>query len=146
MAGNPQIPQGTLNRIRGSVLIPAFPALNITAPFLGPDGISLRFDGPTAIQLPTMTGTVQSPEPYQLVHCRMHLLKTQGLSNTYKTKIETDTNIGDFSVVPDTTTLSAYQLTNGFISNVEDLSFNGTVTGFIVSLTGYYNINSSLYL
>ena len=43
-SGNPLVPQGLLNRVRGSVVFPAFSTLNVTAPYLAADGISLDID------------------------------------------------------------------------------------------------------
>lgn len=45
MATNPLIPQGTLNRVRASVVWPSFPNLNVTASYLGRMGIRLSLDG-----------------------------------------------------------------------------------------------------
>ena len=74
---NPIVPQGTLNRLRGSVTIPSNTGLNITASYLGKDGISMSFDGAANTAIDTMTGIVQSPEPYQRVTVAIHLLKSQ---------------------------------------------------------------------
>ena len=60
MANNPLIPQGTVNRLRGSVIWNDFPQLNVTAPYLGTDGIGFSLDGESTVFLPTMTGAVTS--------------------------------------------------------------------------------------
>lgn len=69
---NPLVPQGFLNRVRGAVSITDVPALNVTASYLGKDGISMRPDGPATDILPTMTGTVGSQVPYQQVTLTVH--------------------------------------------------------------------------
>jgi hypothetical protein len=143
--GNPLIAQGTLNRIRGSVTIPGFPSLNVTAPFLGKEGISLTLEGNTTTYIPTMTGAVTSPEPYQMVSCEIHLLKSQGLAALYKAQMELLATIGNYTVRPDATTLPDYSIINGAISDVRALKFDGTDAGWVTTLKGYYLINSSLF-
>ncbi len=63
MAGSPLVSQGTISRIRGSLIVPNFPNLNITAPYLGKMGIHLSFEGSATPMIDTMTGRVTSPEP-----------------------------------------------------------------------------------
>ena len=139
------VSQGTLNRLRGSVVIPDFPGLNVTAPFLGDGGIGLSLEGETTTMIPTLTGTTTSPEPYQMCSLTVHLLKTQSLSDSYKKQMETLALIGDVTVRPDATTLSPYPLLNCAINSVAPLTFNGKDAGFLVTIKGYYQINNSLY-
>lgn len=145
MATNPNIAQGTLNRLRGSVVVTDFPALNITAPFLGRGGISISFEGETTTFINTNTGAVTSPEPYQATTVTVNLLKTQGLAAQYEAQRQTLSTIGDITVVSDATTLPAYNITNCAILNVRELSFNGEDAGYVVTLHGYYSINNALW-
>lgn len=142
---NPLITQGTLNRLRGSVIIPSHPELNITAAYLGKEGISLSLEGETTLYIPTMTGAVTSAEPYQMCSVSINLLKTQFVSNLYKQRQELLSTIGDITVRPDTSTLGDYPLFNCAIRNVAELSFNGQDAGYRVTLGGYYCINNLLF-
>lgn len=142
---NPQIPQGTLNRLRGSVTITSFPGLNITASYLGREGISLSFDGMATLSVDTMTGVVQSPEPYQRVTLSVHLLKTQALADLFKQQIESTTLLGEVTVRTDAQALSVYQLSNVAVTTVNPMKFDGTDAGFAVVMSGIYYINSSLW-
>jgi hypothetical protein len=83
MAGNPLIDQGILNRIKASVVWANFPNLNVTAPYLDKEMITLRLEGQASTQHDTATGLVQSPEPYMPVSVVIALLKTQNLSSAY---------------------------------------------------------------
>ena len=145
MASNPLIAQGTLNRLRGSVVIPAFPQLNATAAYLNTAAIGMALQGQTVVMIPTLTGTVTSPEPYMMAAVTVNLLKTQGLSDLYKTQWEADARIGDFTVTPDASTLSPFLFKNGAIENVRDMSFAGNDAGMVVVLSGYYLINNNLW-
>lgn len=145
MAQNPLVSQGTLNRLRGSVVCTDNPNLNVTAAFLGKEGIGLALEGETTLMLPTMTGVATSPEPYQMCSVSVHLLKTQQLSDLYKQRMETDSRIGDITVRPDASTLSAYPLTNCAIESVAPLNFAGQDAGFVVTIKGTYAINNSLW-
>lgn len=142
---NPLVEQGTLSKIIGSIVVPNFPSLNITAPFLGKSGIGLTLEGETVTMIPTLTGTATSPEPYQMCSVTAELLKTQNLSDLYKKQIELLALIGDITVRPDSKTLSPYPILNCGINSVAPLTFNGENAGFLITIKGYYNINSSLY-
>jgi hypothetical protein len=145
MASNPLISQGTLNKLRGSVIYTDHQELNVTASYLAAEGISLAFEGDASGYLETMTGAVPSPNPYMMATVTLHLLKTQGLSTTYKDQFELDTTIGDLLVTTDTTTLDSYQLENCTLMRVNELGFGGRDPGFTVMVRGTYRINSSLF-
>jgi hypothetical protein len=145
MAGNPLIDQGVLNRLIGSVIINDAPSLNVTAPYLGKEGIRLNLEGDAVVYLPTMTGAVRSPEPYMMVSLRVSLLKTQNLADLWKRRQELDSFLGVIVVRPDATTLSPYTLLNCSIANVGELNFSGTDPGYGPTVKGYYPVNTSLY-
>lgn len=145
MPANPLIAQGVLNRLRASVSITNNPTLNVTSPYLTREAIRLAIEGEATQQLPTLTGVVQSPEPFQMVTVTMHLIKSQALSDAYKQQFETDTLIGDIVIRPDSTTLGAYDLTNCSLQTVEGLDFSGAAANFTVRIRGAYYINSTLW-
>ena len=147
MAGNPLIDQGVLNRLKGSVVWANFPALNVTASYLDKEGINLRLEGEMSMQHGTMTGLVQSPEPYIPVSVVIALLKTQALSDAYKTQFEANSVLGPGTVWPDVTTggVSQFNLHNMSIQSVGDLLFNGTTPIFAVTCRGFYLVNSNLW-
>lgn len=142
---NPLVSQGSLNRLRGSVVVSDIPSLNVTAAYLGEAGISLALEGNSVTYINTLTGAVTSPEPYMICSCVVNLLKTQSLSDLYKQQMESDARLGSLTVRPDAVTLGAYPLINCSIENVAPMSFNGRDAGFGVTLKGYYNINNSLW-
>jgi hypothetical protein len=143
---NPLIDQGILNRILASVTWTNFPALNVTAPFLDKEGVTLRLEGESTLQHNTMTGLVQSPEPFMPVSLIMALLKTQALSDAYKTQMEDNTVIGPGTVYPDVSTgLTPYGLYNMAIQSVGELLLNGTTPIFAVTCRGYWVVNNALF-
>lgn len=144
---DPRVPQGNLNRLRASVIWATFPALNVTPSFLGQGGIGLSFDGDATARLPQMTGIVNSPEPFQGVTLTINLIKSQSLSQQYEEKRLTDSLMGDCTVRPDVSSggLGPFELLNMSIANVAALSFSGAEAGYVVTLGGYYLINSDLW-
>lgn len=143
---NPLVDQGVLNLLRGSVTWVNFSGLAVTAPYLDRAGITLRLEGQASTQHGTNTGVVQSPQPYQLVSVVIALLKTQPLSDRYKSQMEDTVLLGPFTVWPDTSTgLGPYQIDNGTIQGVGELAFNGTTPVFGVSLAGVYYINANAF-
>jgi hypothetical protein len=145
-SGNPLIDQGILNRIKGSVTWANFPALAVTAPFLDKEGIRLALEGEASTQHGTMTGVTQSPEPYLPVSVTINLLKTQSLSDAYKSQMEDNSILGPGTVWPDVTTgLSPYQLFNMSIQSVNALAFDGSTPNYGVVLKGYYVVNNAIF-
>lgn len=143
--GNPLISQGTLNRIRASVSLTDYPALNVTASFLAKEGVSLAIEGEMTTFVPTLTGAATSGEPYVMCTLTLNLLRTQGLASSYKSQMEASTQIGEITVKPDATTLPDYVLENCAIEGVQELMFNGTDPGYRVRIRGYYLINNNLW-
>jgi len=146
---DPLVALGSLNRLRASILWIAHPELNVTASFLGVDGIRLGLDGGAVAFLPAMTGTVASPEPYQMITLSANLLKTQQLAELYKAQMELDARIGDGTIYPDVALsqqgIGTYMVKNCAIESVAELAFSGTDAGFRVTFRGYYLVNSSLW-
>lgn len=142
---NPLIDQGTLNRLRGSVVFPDNPSLNVTAPYLGRAGLRLALDGEAVVYLPTLTGAVTSPEPYLMITLSMNLLKTQPLGDAYKKRWETNSLMGSATLRTDSTTLSVFELINTGIASIRELNLNGEDADLMVTLKGYYSVNSSLF-
>jgi hypothetical protein len=126
-------------------VIPDHPELNVTAEFLGEEGIAINFGGETTTFLPTMTGQVSSPEPYQPATVSINLLKTQFLADLYKAQIEDDARIGGVFVRVDTRQLGVYNFSNCAIQNIGEIRANGKDAGFRVTIQGYYTINNALW-
>jgi len=142
---NPQILQGTLNRLQGSVVFANYPELTVTAPFLGKEAISIAFEGDVAQLIGTLTGGVTSPEPYQYATATIHLVRSQALADAYKQQIERNALVGSINVISDSSTLAPFQLENCVLMSLQDLSFDGTQTNFQVRVRGIYNINSTMW-
>ncbi|WP_313411335.1 hypothetical protein [Atlantibacter hermannii] len=143
---NPLVPQGFLNRVRGAVSVTDVPALNVTASYLGKDGISMRPDGPATDILPTMTGTVGSQVPYQQVTLTVHMLRTQGLAASYQQRFATDTALGEVVVTPDATTFGNFTLLNCYLINFNEMPFNGMDAGYVATISGYLVTNDNMWI
>lgn len=145
MATNPLIAQGTLNRLRGSVVWASLPALNVTAPYLGKEGIRLSLDGEATVFLPTIVGAVTAPEPYQMVTLTCHILKTNGLAAAYQSQMQLNTLLGNGNVITDTNALPVFPLVNCAIEGVRELSFSGEDAAMAVTIRGYFIVNNFMW-
>jgi hypothetical protein len=145
MATSNFIPQGSLNRLRASVQFATNQALNVINANLGKAGIVARPISESSVLIPTLTGGVTSPEPYQMYEVTLHLLRTQGLAAAYKAQVETLCDVGDMTVKSDATNQPDYQLANGTIVNGSNPSFAGTDPEFQVIIHAIYYVNQSLY-
>lgn len=143
---NPLVPQGFLNRVRGALSVTDTPALNVSASYLAKDGISLRPDGPATDIIPTMTGTVGSQAPYQQATLTVHLLKTQGLGESYRQRFLTDTSLGEIVVTPDAATFGNITLLNCYLVNFNELAFSGMDPDFVVTISGYMVTNDNMWV
>lgn len=143
--GNPLVPQGLLNRVRGSVVIPAFPNLNITAAYVALDGISLNIDDDGTDQLKTMTGIVNSPAPYVMATATIHVLKTQALGEAWAQQFQSNGQIGRAVIHADASTLSQYRLHNCSLLKPQPGAMNGTNPSLILTIRGTYNVNDYIW-
>jgi hypothetical protein len=166
MPGNPNQQQGTLNRVKASVYIPQINngALNVLPQFLGKEGVSLALEGNASDYIGTMTGAVPSPAPYQIATVTINLLKSQPFSQLYKTQFENNTLIGDITVWPDVGAAAPSQLTGGgtgaggqsyglqpysiyncVLETVREMSFAGESPLYVITIKGYYQVNSQMF-
>ncbi|MCX7898481.1 MAG: hypothetical protein N2444_00060 [Methylocystis sp.] len=142
---NPNVNQGVLNRLIASVIIPGRPNLNITPPFLLPEGIQTAMQGQSTTNLPTMTGVCPSQEPYMIARSTVHLIKAQALADAWKTQMELDSYLGDVIVRPDSKTLSPFAIGNASIVSVDALNFGGRDAGFVINIEGVWIINQNAW-
>ena len=138
-------PQGTLNKLLGSVQVIGIPGLNITPGFLSRNGIRWAFEGDATETKDTMTGIVTSPQPYRIITATCIILKTNGLAALWKAQEEISSLIGDCALVPDTTALPPYPMLNASILGVDALTADVSDVGYPLRLRGYYPINVSFY-
>lgn len=142
---NPFVAQGSLNRLIGSLTFPDSPALNITAEFLGSEAVSLNPSGPVTTMIGTLTGAVNSPEPYMLMNMLVHLVRSQALANTYKKLIQTNSFLGEGVFRPDAVTMDPFDFTNCNVTEMRPMIISGRDAGFMIGITGVWYINSSLW-
>ncbi|HET8689768.1 MAG TPA: hypothetical protein VFM18_24450, partial [Methanosarcina sp.] len=119
--------------------------LNVTASFLGKEGITLTPQGDVTHIIPTLTGLVTSPEPYQIMEVTIHLVRSMSLADRFKKQIENLSTLGNSVARSDATTMSDYPLTNTSIKSVDAIKMNGEDAGWMIHLQGVYIINQSLY-
>jgi hypothetical protein len=142
---SPLVAQGTLNRLRGSIVCNNNANLNVTPSFLTKEGIRLSFSGETVTYIPTMTGAVTSSEIYLIAEITAHLNKAQALANIYKQTMENNSLIGDVTVRSDSAALGIYNIANASIGAVRELDFSGDSAQFVIVIKGYYLVNSVLF-
>jgi hypothetical protein len=146
MAANPLVAQGQLNRVKASLTWLDHSELNVTAPFLGRDGISLSLEGNSTAFLPTLTGVVTSPEPYMMIGLTIHLVKPQALCALYVARLQANALLGNGTVRPDVIEgLPPFDVTNCAMESIREMRFNGTDDGFIVMCRGYITINNDMW-
>ena len=147
MAGTPLVSQGNINRLLGHLVVVQYPELNVTASFLGREGIGISFRGPATTRIGTMTGGVNSVEPYRESIVKVHLIKSQGLANIWKGVEESNTILGPVVIYPDVSTgiLQPYAFDNCSLDGLDSLTVNGMDAGYMLTLGGFYYINASAW-
>jgi hypothetical protein len=145
MAGNPLISQGTINLVRASLVVPALPNLNVTASFLGKGGINVALRSPVTTFVDALTGRVTVPEPYCSVGITVNLLRSQQLAQQWIAQILKYSQLGDITVIPDTTVFPNYQFTNCAIESAPDQAFASGDAAYNVVIGGTWLINNDLW-
>jgi len=145
MATNPNLIPSNLNRIRGTVLVPGNATLNITAPYLGKEGITISPQSAVVTQMQGMTTVVNSEEPYQIVQITAAVMKSLALSAAYIEQIKTSPTLGTVTVTPDTTVLAPFTLYNVAIINWGQMSMAGVQPDFVVTFQGLLPISNDLW-
>ena len=145
MPSNPLIAQGTLNRLIGSVVIPSFQALNVSASYLGKRGISFELGDMATQVIDTMVGIVTSPEPYMPATLTIPLLKTQPLASNWINQVALNSVLGTVTVYPDTRAYPAFDCLNCSVTRIGSMSFAGEDPTVVFTLQGYYPINGALW-
>jgi hypothetical protein len=145
MATSTPVPQGSLNRLLASVVIDSFPELNVTSGYLAPEAIRFSRDDNATDMLPTMTGMVTSPKPYQNCSLTIALVKSTPIAPLYEAQFQEDTRLGQITVYPDSSNILPYILLNMVLESVRELGFGGTEVALIVTLRGYYPVNQSFF-
>ena len=145
MATNPNLFPSNLNRIRGSVLVPGNSSLNITASYLGKEGIVIAPQSPVVTQMQGLATIVNSEEPYQLVQVTAMVMKSLALSAAYINQIQQSPTVGTITVTPDTSVLPQFTLYNCAIVNWNQISMAGTQPDFAIVFQGQFNVSNDLW-
>ncbi|GBQ07521.1 hypothetical protein [Saccharibacter floricola] len=145
MAISPNTPQGMLNRLRGSVIIPSNSALNVTSDFLTPEGIEIQPEGNVTDLLDTMTGRVGSQAAKQNINVVINLVRSQSLATAYYNQIKKNTALGDLRIISDSSSQPDRTIRNAYIISRPEEALNGTQVKWNVTIGGYEIVNSDLW-
>jgi hypothetical protein len=145
MPVNPLTNHGSLNRVRGSIIVPLFPILNITSPYMGKNLLSVNFEGNFDEQVETATGVVTSPEPYVMATVTADLLRTQGLATAWLAQGQLISDIGPITVFSDSSSFEPIVITNTVIRSVEPGVFDGMNPIVKLTLRGVFIVNALLW-
>jgi hypothetical protein len=143
--GSPQVPQGVINLGRVNLQVPNYPALNVTAPFMGAAGMSFSRGGPATNFINTLTGRVRSPEPFQPVTISIHLVKSQALAALWEAQIGLSSLLGPLTVYTDARALPSYSFIEGAIDNVGEIVSNGKSVEYMLTLGATLIINNNMW-
>jgi hypothetical protein len=141
----PQVVQGNLNRAAVHVVVASFPALSVTAGFMSKGGVHVSYEGDAVTQIPTMTGVVDSPEPYLMTTLTVSILRTQALTNAWAQQQATNSTIGNVTIISDSTSYAPIVMQNTAIQNINNGPYDGTDPTVVITLRGQVQINSSMW-
>jgi hypothetical protein len=142
---NPGIARGVINRVRCSVVVPNFPALNIIPANMGRALARIAFSDNLVNQIPTGTGLVNSPEPFIRATITIALLRTQQISASWFAQIRQDSNIEDATIYSDTSVFPPIALQSVVASHIDPGPFDGTSPDFQLVLAGALPVNNNLW-
>lgn len=142
---NTGIAKGVLNRVKTSVVVPSNTALNIIAANMGKSMTKIAFEGQAVTQIPTGTGSVNSPEPYIFVTVTIALLRTQSLSASWYSQMLADSNIQDITIYSDTSTFPPIALQDVVINHIDPGPYDGSGPDVQLVLRGALPINNDMW-
>ena len=145
MAVNPQVSQGNLNRVRASVIIPAFPTLNINSSHMGKQFLNLEWEEAFGDQIETGTGLVNSPAPYVKGTCTINLLRSQLIASQWQAQADATSIIGRIVVHPDSTVYPAQTVHDCQILHASPGRMDGLNPTIDVIITGVRYVNNDLW-
>jgi hypothetical protein len=146
MAGpNNLVRLGSLSRLIGSLTFGNLPQLNVTAPFLGREGIRHNLNGDITQFLPQMVSQVQSQEVYIPITLTVPIVKTTAVANLFKRQWESDSNLGDCTFRSDSSSLDVFDFYDCGIAHYDGTDTSGTNAVIIVTIGGTYYVNSDLF-
>lgn len=134
-----------LNRLRASVVVPNYPALNATAANMGSEFVAVGWQDDFALLIPTATGAVESDNPFVMGTITVSLLKTQPLSAAWVTQAQSESGVGNVTVYPDASSFPAFTFNSCVIQRIEPSAYNGRDPVVRVSLHGVFYVNSALW-
>jgi hypothetical protein len=147
------VDQGQLNRLSAQVVFATVSQngqpLTITSAYLGTEGIRLALDSNATDLLPTMTGMVSSPAPYQSCTLTMAIVKSAAaLANQLLQMIQAGSSIiGNVTVYPDVppSILQPFNLKNMALETVREMNFAGTEPVIVFTMRGYLQVNQGFF-
>ena len=146
MATNPQVPLGTLNRLRTSLVVPVITSLNITASYMSKRFINVTLDeNPFALGIETATGIVVSPEPYVMGTVTIGLLRTTGLASSWLAQSKATSVLGSIVIHSDTSAFPALTIHDSYIKQLDPGPYDGTNPEVPLILRGVFFVNNDLW-
>lgn len=142
---NPLVAQGTLNRVRCSIIVPSDTSLNIETSYMGKSFASISFDGPFAGQIETGTGVVNSPEPYVMGNVSVGLLRTQSLSTLWMNQSKKNSDIGQVIIHSDSAAFAPISLASCVINMIEPGVYDGTDPVVKLAIKGVFYLNEDMW-
>jgi hypothetical protein len=143
--GNPQVSQGTLNRIRTHVVPVSFPNLQITASYMGKDMAEITFDDVFVDQEPTGTWFVNSPRPFVMGTLSVTVLRSQSLGNLWLAQIQLNAQIGDVATYADSAPFQTITLGDCSVTGFAPGKYDGGDPGVKLTLKGGLYVNGQLW-
>lgn len=143
---NPRVLQGTLNRVRTSVVIANYPALSITAPYMSRRQAQPAFEGDFVNKIATATGSVNSPEPFVFATLTIGLLRTQALAQAWLDQAAADSYIGTVNAHADSAAFGIITLNNTTIQHIDPGTWDGQDPTVSLVLRGEFWINNNMWV
>lgn len=136
---------GVINRLRASITLPSFPALNVTANMLSETGIRISPDRGGGELLGQMSGAVVSLNPYTTCRVSFEVLRTLSVGTNWYSQWLSNSAVLDLHITPVTSVAPSHYIRNAVISHVGDIDENGTTATMPIVLTGTLILNTALW-
>jgi hypothetical protein len=141
----PNVVQGNLNRAAVHIVVTSYPALSLTASTMTKGGAHLTYEGDAVTQIQTMTGVVDSPEPFLMTTLVVNILRTQPVANGWILQQASQATIGNVECYPDASSYAPTIIQNCAIQNIDNGPYDGTDPTVRLTLRGQVQINATMW-
>jgi hypothetical protein len=139
------VPQGVLNRVRASVIVPQYTSLNINSSHMSQKMLTGTPEEDFTEQPMTAVGVVNAPNPYVKYTVNVGILRTQALAYAWLQQAQTTVMVGRIVIHSDTSAFPQIRIHNASIIKIDPGAYDGRDPVVDLTLRGVFYVNNDMW-